>query len=168
MSLLQFGWTLPLLVADDVVIAGNGRLEAAKLLVMSGQHELAHGHSAAYAPVLDSSHLSEIERREYEILDNKLHDESGWDVEKLRHSLETMQTLMDDREDWQKHSELIEEMEFHVGLKTKDGDPNINSTSYNPLKDEEEYILLVKCDDENHQNNTYETIKNLGFDVTIV
>ena len=109
-SLQQYGWTLPLLIADDVVIAGNGRLEAAKLLVMSGQHLLAHGHSAAHVPCLDASHLSDFERREYEILDNRLHDESTWDTAKLKAAYAEMRETLASSDVLANHESLISEL----------------------------------------------------------
>lgn len=67
-SIRTFGWTNPVLIgAGGDVIAGHGRLEAAKLLGMSE------------VPVLKLEHMSEAEKRAYIIADNKLAENAGWD-----------------------------------------------------------------------------------------
>lgn len=71
-SITRFGFTNPVLVSDDGdIIAGHGRVEAAKLL---GMREV---------PTLALSHLSETERRAYILADNKLALNAGWDNEIL-------------------------------------------------------------------------------------
>jgi ParB-like chromosome segregation protein Spo0J len=60
-SILEFGWTNPVLIdGDGNVIAGHGRIEAAKLL---GETDV---------PVLLLEHLSDAQKRAYIIADNKL------------------------------------------------------------------------------------------------
>ena len=67
-SIRRFGFNNPILVdGDGVVIAGHGRLAAAKLL----------GHETV--PTLCLDHLSEAERRAYRIADNRLAELSSWD-----------------------------------------------------------------------------------------
>lgn len=67
-SIETFGWTNPILVDEENgVIAGHGRLEAAKLL---GQVEV---------PVLQLDHMSEEQKRAYVIADNRLAENAGWD-----------------------------------------------------------------------------------------
>lgn len=71
-SIERFGFTNPVLVGDDgTIIAGHGRVAAAKLLEM------------ADVPTLVLSHLSEAERRAYVLADNKLALNAGWDPEIL-------------------------------------------------------------------------------------
>jgi len=71
-SITKFGFTNPVLIADDgEIIAGHGRVEAAKQL----------GWTAV--PTLALSHLSEVERRAYVLADNKLALNAGWDKETL-------------------------------------------------------------------------------------
>lgn len=71
-SITRFGFTNPVLVSDDGdIIAGHGRVEAAKLL---GMREV---------PTLALSHLNETERRAYVLADNKLALNAGWDNEIL-------------------------------------------------------------------------------------
>jgi hypothetical protein len=71
-SIDRFGFTNPVLIDDqNGIIAGHARVEAAKLLGLSG------------IPALRLSHLSEAERRAYIIADNKLAQKAGWDHEIL-------------------------------------------------------------------------------------
>jgi DNA modification methylase len=71
-SIQRFGFTNPVLISDDnEIIAGHGRVEAAKLL----------GHASV--PTLRLSHLTAAERRAYVIADNKLALNAGWDRELL-------------------------------------------------------------------------------------
>lgn len=60
-SIERFGFVNPVLVSDSgEIVAGHGRVEAAKLLGMKT------------VPTLALSHLSEAERRAYVLADNKL------------------------------------------------------------------------------------------------
>src|SRR5215218_2167823 len=71
-SIETFGFTNPVLVSDDgEIVAGHGRVEAAKLLGLSK------------VPTLALSHLSPTERRAYVLADNKLALNAGWDRETL-------------------------------------------------------------------------------------
>ena len=71
-SIRRFGFTNPVLVSDEgEIIAGHGRVEAAKVLGMDA------------VPTLALSHLSAAERRAYVLADNKLALNAGWDAEVL-------------------------------------------------------------------------------------
>jgi DNA modification methylase len=71
-SIRRFGFTNPLLIDDaNQIIAGHGRLEAAKILGWST------------VPTLRISHLSDEEKRAYVLADNKLAEVAGWDPEIL-------------------------------------------------------------------------------------
>lgn len=79
-SIAEFGFTNPLLIgADDVIIAGHGRLLAAQRLGM------------AEVPVIVLSHLTEAQRRALVIADNKIAENAGWDEELLRQELAALQ-----------------------------------------------------------------------------
>ncbi len=81
-SISAFGWTNPLLIdADGGVIAGHGRLEAARLLGLTE------------VPVLRLDHMSVAEKRAYVIADNKLAENAGWDDELLAIELQGLLDL---------------------------------------------------------------------------
>src|SRR5205085_4575500 len=71
-SIKKFGFCNPVLVDDaKQIIAGHGRVEAAKLLGIDA------------VPTCRLSHLSEAEKRAYILADNKLAEKAGWDKEVL-------------------------------------------------------------------------------------
>ena len=71
-SIKEFGFTNPVLIdGDNGIIAGHGRLMAAKKL---GLEEV---------PTIELSHLSEAQRKAYILADNKLALNSGWDNDLL-------------------------------------------------------------------------------------
>jgi DNA modification methylase len=71
-SVRRFGFTNPVLIDDeDRIIAGHGRVEAAKHLGL------------AAIPTLRLSHLSDAEKRAYILADNRLAEMAGWDREIL-------------------------------------------------------------------------------------
>lgn len=75
-SIKEFGFTNPILIGEDnVVAAGHCRLEAAKLL---GLKEV---------PTVKLSHLSKEKIRLYTIADNKLALDSTWDNDLLNAEL---------------------------------------------------------------------------------
>jgi DNA modification methylase len=71
-SIERFGFNNPVLVDDDdQIIAGHGRVEAAKLLNMKT------------VPTVRLSHLSETEKKAYILADNRLAEKAGWDNDLL-------------------------------------------------------------------------------------
>lgn len=81
-SIQEFGFTNPILVdGDDGILAGHGRLAAAKDLALD------------QVPVIVLDHLSPAQRRAYVLADNKLALNAGWDEELLRIELDELQTL---------------------------------------------------------------------------
>src|SRR3977135_2610499 len=81
-SIERFGFSNPVLVADDgEIVAGHGRVVAAKLLGIET------------VPAVRLSHLSEVERRAYLIADNKLALNAGWDRDLLAIELQGLVDL---------------------------------------------------------------------------
>lgn len=81
-SIKRFGFTNPVLISDDdEIIAGHGRVEAAKLLGLES------------VPTLRLSHLSEAERRTYVLTDNKLALNAAWDQDILAIKLQALVDL---------------------------------------------------------------------------
>lgn len=71
-SISQFGFTNPILLDDNFgVIAGHGRLEAAKRLGMNA------------IPTIRLSNMTEAQKKAYIIADNKLAENAGWDQKLL-------------------------------------------------------------------------------------
>ena len=71
-SIIEFGFTAPLLVSEDGgILAGHGRLAAARKLDLDA------------VPVVVLDHLTPIQRRAYILADNQLALQAGWDHELL-------------------------------------------------------------------------------------
>jgi DNA modification methylase len=71
-SIRQFGFINPLIVdGDNIVLAGGGRLAAARL------------NGLTHVPVIRFHHLSMAQKRAYVIADNKIAEQAGWDRELL-------------------------------------------------------------------------------------
>lgn len=76
-SIREFGWTNPILIdGDNTIIAGHGRLMAARKL----------GLDEVPAIVLD--HLTKAQQRALVIADNQLALNAGWDMEMLKAEIE--------------------------------------------------------------------------------
>jgi DNA modification methylase len=81
-SIKEFGFTNPILIDDDSgIIAGHGRLMAAKKL---GLDEV---------PCIRLGHLSEAQRKAYVIADNQLALNSGWDLDTLKLEMDRLGEL---------------------------------------------------------------------------
>lgn len=75
-SIERFGFTNPILVdGEDGILAGHGRLMAAKRLKLK------------QVPVVVLDHLDEAQRRAYVLADNQIANNAGWDLELLRGEL---------------------------------------------------------------------------------
>ena len=81
-SIEEFGFTNPVLIdGAGRIIAGHGRVEAAKLL----------GRTSV--PTIRLEHLSSAQVRAYIIADNRLAELAGWDDEILASELQVLSTL---------------------------------------------------------------------------
>ncbi|WP_054110707.1 DNA methyltransferase [Brevundimonas sp. AAP58] len=77
--ILQFGFLIPVLIdADNRIICGKGRVQAARLLGMTK------------VPCIRITHLSEAERRVFAIAENQLGQLAGWDNETLKLELQEL------------------------------------------------------------------------------
>jgi len=108
-SIKEFGWTNPILVdGDNGIIAGHGRLMAARKLNMNE------------VPVIELAHLTEAQRKALIIADNKLALNSGWDYQLLKLEIET-----------------LKELKFDIDLiGFDDSELNFNTVNYDALNDE--------------------------------
>jgi ParB-like chromosome segregation protein Spo0J len=84
-SMVEFGWTNPILIDENAgILAGHGRLLAARKLGL------------AEVPVIRFEHLSEAQKRAYLIADNTLALNAGWSEELL---VQELAWLRDERFD---------------------------------------------------------------------
>jgi hypothetical protein len=81
-SIDQFGFTNPVLIdGSNQILAGHGRVEAAKLL------------GVERVPTLRIEHLTDADKRAYVIADNKLAEKAGWSDEILKIELQELINL---------------------------------------------------------------------------
>ncbi len=80
-SITQFGFNQPLVLdSDNVILVGHGRFEAAKLLGMDK------------IPCIVLKDLTEENKIAYRILDNKLQNDSTWNIGFLESELKSINT----------------------------------------------------------------------------
>jgi ParB family chromosome partitioning protein len=78
-SIREFGWTNPILIdGDNTIIAGHGRLLAARKLGMED------------VPAIILDHLSKAQQRALVIADNQLALNAGWDIGMLKAEIEDL------------------------------------------------------------------------------
>lgn len=78
-SIKEFGFNNPVLIdADKGIIAGHGRVLAAKKLGLTE------------VPTIELSHLSDTQRKAYILADNKLAENAGWDNDLLKIEIEEL------------------------------------------------------------------------------
>jgi DNA modification methylase len=117
-SIKEFGWTNPILVdGDKGIIAGHGRLMAARKLKMSK------------VPVIELKDMTEAQKKAYVIADNRLALNAGWDNAMLTIELQDLDdegfdlslTGFDDKE----LDALLNPIETTEGLTDEDEVPEI-------------------------------------------
>ena len=134
-SIKDFGFTNPVLIdADGGIIAGHGRVMAAKKLKMES------------VPVIVLSHLTEAQRRAYVIADNKLALNAGWDDEMLRVEFQELQDLGFDVELTGFSMDEINALQFDSDCETgmpalKDGDKEPYQQKTFTLHDEQAALV---------------------------
>ena len=78
-SIKEFGWTNPILIdGENTIIAGHGRLLAARKLGM------------ADVPVIRLDHLTKAQQRALVIADNQLALNAGWNMDMLKAEIEDL------------------------------------------------------------------------------
>ena len=125
-SMTQFGFNNPILVdADDVIVAGHGRFEAAKQLGL------------ATLPIIRLGHLTPDQRRAYVIADNKIGDMATYDTELLAREIAEIQGIDT----------------LALGISAKDVDAAVKSVKDlpglmgdNPITDEDRSLMVMQDD----------------------
>jgi ParB-like chromosome segregation protein Spo0J len=141
-SIKQFGFTNPILIADDfTIIAGHGRYLAAESLGMDK------------VPCLKLSGLSEDQRRAYVIADNQLAEQAGWDKELLKLELGSLE-----RSGFE--LDVLGFSEKELAKLMADDAPGEGLV---PPKQPDELAVVVSCGDEAEQQAAYDLLAKHGF-----
>lgn len=93
-SIVEFGFTNPVLADAQGIVAGHGRVLGATKVYASGQViKLPNGVAipVGTVPVLDCTGWSEAKRKAYILADNQIALNAGWDEDLLRVELEELQ-----------------------------------------------------------------------------
>ena len=93
-SIVEFGWTNPVLADGQGIVAGHGRVLALRQLVDAGKRVVFVGGSEipeGTVPVIDCSGWTPAQRRAYIIADNQLALLAGWDKDLLEVELRELQ-----------------------------------------------------------------------------
>jgi DNA modification methylase len=140
-SIKEFGFNNPILVdGKDGIVAGHGRLMAAKYLEMEN------------VPVIILDHLTDTQKRAYIIADNKLAENAEWHMVNLTQELEELEGLDFDLEllgfSQDELNEIFPEVEQVEGQTDEDSVPEIKS---NPMTKRGDIWILgnhrVMCGD---------------------
>lgn len=91
-SLVEFGYTRPIGVADGGIIFGHGVTEAA-LELADNKVPIPRNPDPWRAPTVDLSSLSPAQRRAYVIADNRLAEDAVWDADMLEVELPALSAL---------------------------------------------------------------------------
>lgn len=125
-SLTKFGQQKPIVInSKNIVIAGNGTLEAARSL---GWSEIN----------IVRTELDEFNQAAFALADNRTSELASWDDEILG---KTLQALREDGFD-------IEEIGFDLNQDNDQKEKNVED-------DAKEYLIVVMCRDEIEQNKLY-------------
>jgi DNA modification methylase len=93
-SIVEFGFTNPVLADATGIVAGHGRVLAARRVYDAGKAvRLPNGQDLpkGTVPVIDCTGWSEAQRRAYVIADNQLALNAGWDMELLKVEIADLQ-----------------------------------------------------------------------------
>lgn len=150
-SIREFGFTNPLLIRDDMtVIAGHGRLQAARKLGL------------AEVPCIRLSHLTPAQARAYVIADNRLAEQAGWDTAMLAAEIEDLRLDGFDIDLTGFDAAALDAMFEGEGGAGGEA-PGGGGIAY-----QEKYAVLVACEDEASQERAFERLTQLGFDCKVL
>jgi ParB-like chromosome segregation protein Spo0J len=142
-SIREFGFTNPVLInKDGTIVAGHGRVMAARKLGMES------------VPCLRLGHLTESQVRAYVIADNKLALNAGWDEEMLKAELDT---LKDNGFDLNLTGFTDGEIDKLLGA------AEVAPTEKTGIDYQEKYAVLIECDDEAHQQSIFDKLQSMGL-----
>ena len=167
-SIREFGFVNPILIdGSRTIIAGHGRLAAARLLKI------------AKVPVIRLDHLSERQRKALVLADNKIALNAGWDFEKLSGELDELAQM-----DFDLSITGFDEQEIDALLKSTEAilpsdfsEPEKisvkgyeRSATAEPKKTSmnDQYGVVVICDGKEEQDAIFEKLVGDGLNCKIM
>ena len=147
-SIKEFGFINPVLIdKNNGIIAGHGRVEAAKKL------------NIKTVPCILVEHLTDTQKRAYILADNKLALDSKWDEEMLKIELEELSESNFDINFLNFGIDLSDDMEMEISE---------NSVPEKEILYKEQYGVIVICKNEQEQEKIYGELLNRGYDCKVV
>lgn len=143
-SIKDFGFNQPIVLdKSNVIIVGHGRYFAAKKLGLES------------VPCIVKENLNEEQIRAYRILDNKLQNDSTWELENLELELGLLEEGGFALEPWGLDTLLTNKIEEEI-------------EAIDPSQLESQFRIEVICMSENHQQKIYERLKEEGLNCRLL
>ena len=145
-SIKKYGFLVPIVLsADGEIVAGDTRYKAAKKLKLKT------------APCVIADELSPEQIKAFRLVDNKVGEIAEWDVDLLSAEL----------------SDIAEDLsifgfELPVDDDGGEDDEGGGSGKNSAFNYQEQYGVIVMCEDEAHQQEVYETLAGMGYDCKVV
>lgn len=168
-SLQMFGFTNPVLVDQDGIVAGHGRVLAVKRVEDAGGALRFPGGDpipAGMVPTIDVTGWSPDQRRAYMLADNQLALNAGWDTDILQAELDALAGM-----DFALTSIGFDEGAL-AALITEDaggagrGAPNVLADS--TYQHADQYGVIVVCKNEADQEAVFNRLRDEGLNVKVV
>ena len=141
-SIVEFGFTNPVLIDEKgMIIAGHGRIEAAKVL---GIDEV---------PTITLKGLTETQRKAYIIADNKLALNAGWDIDALSIEINQLSDLNFD----------LDILGFDIQELTSILDGETTETELKEESYSEIFNIVIECKDEQEQEKIFNKLDTEGY-----
>lgn len=167
-SIRRFGWTVPAMVVDATIYAGNGRHEAAEAMYAEGETlYFAPGKERGGAalpkgtmPVVDCTGWSEEECKAYALGDNQIALQAGWDADRLKSQLDSLSALDFPLEAIGFDQDALEALGAAVaaGANLNNGNPVvINDTEFTHT---DQFAVIVKCADAAEQEARFNRLRD--------
>lgn len=151
-NIKRFGFRVPILIEPDgTIVAGAGRLEAAKLM------ELAE------VPCITCEGLTSEEIAAFVIADNQLALTSEWDYDLLK---TTASSLLANNFDTDLLGFSRKELDGILGITGSGSDGTGGDGSGNDYA--EQFGVIIVCSDAAHQEQVYNEITKLGYNCKVV
>ena len=142
-SIREFGFTNPILIDEENgIIAGHGRIMAATLLNLKE------------VPTIILTGLSETQRKAYILADNKLALNAGWNIDLITMELQGLKEI-----DYDISIIGFDEKELNEFF----DDMNIEDNTDKGELNNEEFLVIIECNDEQEQAAVFESAEEKGW-----
>lgn len=150
-SIKEFGFNVPIVIdKDNVIITGHTRYKAAKKLKIDE------------VPCIYAEHLTPAQVKAYRIADNKVSEFSTWNNDLLSIEIEQLQELDFDLE---LTGLEITEITDLISGDDEEEEPEVSEANFNY---QEQYGVIVMCEDEEQQEKIYNDLLEQGYTCKVV